>query len=59
MSEPIENLMLEHLRRFQAGHERIKRRLESVWCNDPDTLHPANRTEFLPPTCVPDCAVGW
>ena len=30
MTEPDENLILEHLKRFQAGQERIERKLEEV-----------------------------
>lgn len=30
MSENIENLVLEHLKRFQAGQDRIERKLEEV-----------------------------
>ena len=30
MTESIENLFLEHLKRFQAGQERIERKLEEV-----------------------------
>ena len=30
MTETIENLMLEHLKRFQASQERIERKLEEV-----------------------------
>lgn len=30
MTEPIENLILEHLKRFQAGQERIEQELKEV-----------------------------
>jgi hypothetical protein len=30
MSENIENPLLEHLKRFQAGQDRIERKLEEV-----------------------------
>lgn len=30
MSENIENLILEHLKRFQVGQERIERKLEEI-----------------------------
>ena len=30
MTEPVENLMLEHLKRFQAGQERLERKLDEV-----------------------------
>lgn len=30
MTDQVENLMLEHLKRFQAGQERIERKLEEV-----------------------------
>ena len=30
MSENIENLMLEHLKRFQAGSERIERKIDDL-----------------------------
>ena len=30
MTENIENLLLEHMKRFQAGQERIERKLEEV-----------------------------
>jgi phage shock protein A len=30
MSENVDNLILEHLKRFQAGQERIERKLEEV-----------------------------
>ena len=30
MTENIENLLLEHLKRFQPGQERIERKLEEV-----------------------------
>ena len=30
MTENIENLLLEHLSRFQAGQERIERKLDEV-----------------------------
>ena len=30
MTEPNENLILEHLKRFQAGQDRIERKLEEV-----------------------------
>lgn len=30
MSEVIENLVLEHLNRFHAGHERIERKLDEL-----------------------------
>ena len=30
MSEITENLMLEHLKRFQAGQDRIERKLEEM-----------------------------
>ena len=30
MTESIENLLLEHLKRFQPGQERIERKLEEV-----------------------------
>ena len=30
MTEPIENLILEHLKRFQTGQERIERELKEI-----------------------------
>ena len=30
MTENVENLLLEHLKRFQAGQERIERKLEEL-----------------------------
>ena len=30
MTENIENLLLEHMKRFQAGQDRIERKLEEV-----------------------------
>lgn len=30
MSEQVENLLLEHMKRFQAGQDRIERKLEEV-----------------------------
>lgn len=30
MSETIENLILEHLKRFQAGQDRIERQLQEI-----------------------------
>lgn len=30
MTETVENLMLEHLKRFQAGQDRIEQKLEEV-----------------------------
>lgn len=30
MSENVENLIIEHLKRFQAGQERIDRKLEEI-----------------------------
>ena len=30
MTENIENLLLEHMKRFQAGQDRIERKLEGV-----------------------------
>lgn len=30
MSENVENLILEHLKRFQAGQDRIERKLEEI-----------------------------
>jgi len=30
MSEPIENLILEHLKRFQGSQERIERELKEI-----------------------------
>lgn len=30
MSENVDNLILEHLKRFQAGQERIERKLEEI-----------------------------
>ena len=30
MNESVENLLLEHLKRFQAGQDRIERKLEDV-----------------------------
>ncbi|MBK6999681.1 MAG: hypothetical protein IPH35_06880 [Rhodoferax sp.] len=30
MTENVENLMLEHLKRFQAGQDRIERKLEEI-----------------------------
>lgn len=30
MSENVDNLILEHLKRFQAGQERIERKLEDL-----------------------------
>ena len=30
MTENIENLLLEHLKRFQPGQERIERKLDEV-----------------------------
>ncbi|MCF8177770.1 MAG: hypothetical protein K9J74_04630 [Sulfuritalea sp.] len=30
MAEKVENLMLEHLKRFQAGQERIEQKLDEV-----------------------------
>jgi hypothetical protein len=30
MNESVENLLLEHLKRFQAGQDRIERKLEEV-----------------------------
>lgn len=30
MTETVENLMLEHLKRFQAGQDRLERKLDEV-----------------------------
>ncbi len=30
MPETVENLLLEHLKRFQAGQERIERKLDEI-----------------------------
>lgn len=30
MTETVENLMLEHLKRFQAGQDRMERKLDEV-----------------------------
>jgi len=30
MTETVENLMLEHLKRFQAGQDRMERKLEEI-----------------------------
>jgi uncharacterized protein YukE len=30
MTEGVENLILEHLKRFQAGQERIERKLDEI-----------------------------
>jgi len=30
MTETVENLMLEHLKRFQTGQERLERKLDEV-----------------------------
>ena len=30
MTETVENLMLEHLKRFQAGQDRLERKLDDV-----------------------------
>ncbi len=30
MADTVENLLLEHLKRFQAGQERIERKLDEV-----------------------------
>ena len=30
MTEIVENLLLEHMKRFQAGQERIERKLEEI-----------------------------
>lgn len=30
MTETVENLMLEHLKRFQAGQDRVERKLDEV-----------------------------
>ncbi|MEO9150036.1 MAG: hypothetical protein ABI212_11810 [Burkholderiaceae bacterium] len=30
MTENVENLLLEHLKRFQAGHDRIERDLKEI-----------------------------
>lgn len=30
MSESIDNLVLEHLKRFQAGQDRIERKIEEI-----------------------------
>jgi hypothetical protein len=30
VTETVENMMLEHLKRFQAGQERMERKLEEI-----------------------------
>lgn len=38
MSENVENLILEHLKRFQAGQDRIERELRELKTRQTETL---------------------